>query len=688
MAATTELWEKLQRQRLRIGELRESSLPSSPTKTAGKAAHDEVTSDLSPCSSDGCEEAFRSELYLKLKRQRRRMGESGLVLKEISNQEAVARTAAWTGLEIDSEVKVRERALQFEGFENADSPQFQMPDRDTLDCREMQLFDAFSVPCSRRSSLSREDEEEKVNGRKETQHEPFEYWPDQEWQLGEIYEQNKPFCEKEMRQLPDESVCQHLNSDSMQGNPQQGKNQEWQHPQRHDPERCNEQEVQCPWLGAYYEPLRKLADGDTQSQHRLEDFHAQLYEVHETCHAIEPTSDAEVLGTECFQEVLPQMNSSQEEQQKLKQGRDCYSLQEGSVMSKSPPGFQWQRLQPLVQDSDDEQTVSEATTNSVRKLFISSDTIEQRKPNDGGHTPRVHATQCFSLADADDDLLLDNCEEPFEFAMLDYLGFLPQAIVDKLRETSKMHEHELQKMYDRNRALRARVNRLQEAQGSVPELAAAARTFSQKAQPSTPKRCCKVSSQSPCSSRVSSAGSCKLQRTVSQAAAAAEKARHRRLLREEMAARVATLAVERTMRRDEKAEANLKAKLERTVKASKNQVLSMQRRAEREDECIRIRFEMAMKTRDGLEQSLKAVAREEADTTQQIAYLEEWLAVADGKVKAEDKDRYQVRRRERQLRCELKGLHARAERCQQRQRHLADMCKEFQTLKARLLMVS
>lgn len=722
MAATLELLQKLQRQRLRMGELGDGSPPETPAQATEGAAQDESAAHVLNRSSSSCEDEAQGELQLKLKRQRRRMGEFGLPLQEISNQELEeqAPAAVRTSVEIEGDVKVRQRALKFEGFEHASPSRLQLPGRVNLDRWEPML----------RSSAATNVEEETESLRRHKQSWQEEELPgltqEQLPDVGQEQNQQHDYWERQRHALELQQVQQQLEEyeeqpqyEDYQGH-QEGQEQGFQfqnqqfeadHMQRENgleavleiPEEelslIQIEELNETILEEDLSPIQTEKLSETSrlaSEHESDKVEIETGQLGQ-CSTEEMFSDVQQQRDTSSSHDLSAESNDQEQLRGAWHGQQCFTAKDDA------PGFKWSSIGPLLHESDDEQNSDLPETACEQAQPENLNSHQERhweapplnaNVSDQGHADEAQvpaqAAQCYSLADGDDDAPEDDWDEPLEFAMLDYCGSLPDGVVHKLRDALKLHEDLLRKLDKRNRLLRSRVREIRKPDDAAPDLAPAA-PASPKARPSTPpkrRHRCPTSPQSrplsPCSPALSSASPFQLQRTVANASVAAAEARRQRLLRAEMSSKVEAINTERARQRDAQAEANLKARLEGTMKASKEQILTMQRRAEQEEERMRMRFEMAMRTRDGLERSLKAVLREQEQTKQQISDLEDWFISTEHTNKNEDKERIQAKRQEKKLTTELKAHRARAQRCLQRQRRTNDMIKELESLKTGL----
>lgn len=754
MAATLELLQKLQRQRVRMGELGDASPPETPAQATEGTTEDDSAVQMLNRSSSSCEDESQGELQLKLKRQRRRMGEFGLPLQEISNQELEEQAAA--AVCIDGDVKVRQRALKFEGFEHSLPSRPQLPGRVNLERWE---------PMQRTCAATKEEEETEGLSR-------YKQWLQEkelldvtleQQQLSEgAQKQNQQHDEDRERQLQEDGQEQNQQHDEdlerqrqaiqlPKWQPQQQLEEYEEQPQYEDDqdhlEEQGKQHFQFQNLQAYLgleavlespeeelsmtqkeeldetileEELSRIQTEQLSETSRLASEHesdkvdTEMEQLGQN-NAEETFSDSQEQRDTSSSHYLSAEGNDQERLMDALHDRQCFTAKDDA------PGFKWSSIRP---ESDDEQNTElpETSCEQAQKArpadLSSGDDVHAKAqmvnptdyedrpfealPLDANANEQVHAeeaqfpaqaAQCYSLADGDDDIPeQDDWEEPLEFAMLDYCGSLPEGVVHKLRDALKLHEDLLRKLDKRNKLLRSRVREIRKPNDAAPDPALfggdPAAPASPKLRPSTPpkrRHRCPTSPQSrplsPCSPALSNASPFQLQRTVANASVAAAEARRQRLLRAEMSSKVEAINTERARQRDAQAEANLRARLQGTMKASKEQILTMQRRAEQEEERMRMRFEMAMRTRDGLEGSLKAVLREQEQTKQQIAQLEDWFISNEHTNKGENKERIQAKHQEKKLTSELKAHRARAQRCLQRQRRTNDMIKELESLK-------
>ncbi|CAE8642621.1 unnamed protein product, partial [Polarella glacialis] len=209
--------------------------------------------------------------------------------------------------------------------------------------------------------------------------------------------------------------------------------------------------------------------------------------------------------------------------------------------------------------------------------------------------------------------------EPIEFFMLDYLASLPEGLAEKLTECLKVHEDLVWKLVTRNDRLRAQVRGLCRHSGQqVADAAASPKQATPRGQSATVDARCFTpprsrwlspnpsprSPTSPSQALLLSVSS--TQRTLTHISAASAEGRRKRLLRDDMAAKVEAMHADRVRQRDEMQEAHLTERLQRTMHAAKERVQAMARRAEREEEQLRLRSEAAMQTHEGLERSLEA----------------------------------------------------------------------------------
>eukprot|EP00930_Biecheleria_cincta_P040072 TRINITY_DN2748_c0_g1_i2.p1 TRINITY_DN2748_c0_g1~~TRINITY_DN2748_c0_g1_i2.p1 ORF type:complete len:787 (-),score=196.07 TRINITY_DN2748_c0_g1_i2:103-2412(-) len=764
MAATQELLQKLQRQRLRMGELGDGVPPVTPAQGAEGSADDATGMNvLDRSSGSSCDDEVQGELQLKLKRQRRRIGESALPLQEISNQdlEEPSAAAGRSSVDIGGDVKVRQRALKFEGIEHASPSRPHLPGRVNLERWEPMLHTGLSpAPMSRNSAACGVEGEAEEMRRQQLclqQKEISEVTREQQQQQQQLSEASQEHIQEcgddwereqqtiEVQQVQQQQLETHGKKpqcDDEQGHQEEQGEQHRQFGMAHDHDQYLQIEEYQMHRHHELEAVPEIPEEEL-SQIQTEELNETIPEEQLSRIQIEYTSengvtikhesdevetDTEQLRRIHAEELLLRaeqspvtMPASNEAAEGHFQGqhRDALRHQRQFTSSNDAPGFKWSSIGPVAYESDEEQDLEQPDTNCehappanlsagehvyanapVVNPTVCEDCQGQQtllvnlKDGEGKHVDEARspgqAAQCYSLADGDDDIPEDDCEEPFEFAMLDYCGSLPAEVVHKLRDALKMHEDLLRKLDKRNKVLRLRVRGIRQSDEAAPDPAPTG-PASPKARPSTPpkrRNRCPTSPQSrplsPCSPTLSSASPFQLQRTVANVSAAAAEARRQRVLRAEMSSKVEAISTERARQRDAQAEANLKARLEGTVKASKEQILAMQRRAEQEEERIRMRFEMAMRTRDGLERSLKGVLREQEQTKEQIADLEDWFCSAEQTNKAEDKGRIQAKRQEKQLASELKAHRARAQRCQQRQRRTNDMIKELEMLKTGL----
>eukprot|EP00931_Biecheleriopsis_adriatica_P060918 TRINITY_DN365_c0_g1_i2.p1 TRINITY_DN365_c0_g1~~TRINITY_DN365_c0_g1_i2.p1 ORF type:complete len:609 (-),score=208.66 TRINITY_DN365_c0_g1_i2:77-1903(-) len=377
----------------------------------------------------------------------------------------------------------------------------------------------------------------------------------------------------------------------------------------------------------------------------------------------------------------------------------------GTVPSHSSEGFKWSNLVPLEeQDSDAEKSPCEDEVETPHASLVRSGR-EQEHLDTEKEEKQAGGTQCFNLNDGEDERLVAGCdgpwdklkisddysEEPLEFFLLDCFAGLPQGVAEKLQNCLKVHEELVRRLCKRNDLLRAQVQKLycDPPGGSVKAGSLAAAPTPERARPSTPKRSiqqprragprsCPGSPKSPGSPALSTTSS--IGRTIAAASAAAAEANRRRIVRAEMAAKVDAMHAERARHRDEQHEAHLRARLDYTEKTAKERVLAMRRRAEREEEQIKLRFEAAMQTREGLTRSIQAVYREQEAAKAQMAELEEAIGAADARWKARAKDRELESEKLSALRNELKAHRARATKCQQKERRMQDLRKEIEVL--------
>mmetsp|Transcript_78135 Transcript_78135/g.201205 ORF Transcript_78135/g.201205 Transcript_78135/m.201205 type:complete len:668 (+) Transcript_78135:53-2056(+) len=265
--------------------------------------------------------------------------------------------------------------------------------------------------------------------------------------------------------------------------------------------------------------------------------------------------------------------------------------------------------------------------------------------------------------------------EPLEYAMLDYFDRLPEGLIRQLKVCLDNHDelvHQLQRRFDqlRERARKGTGEAAAEgAEASDKEPDQVADAEGQPAAATWPKE----------DAEPAVAGSDSVRRAAAEPAEA-----WRRELRAQMATRVAMAQEARLRLAAEAHEAAMRARLDYTNRAAKEKVAAMTMRAERDEEDVRIRALTAKSERERTLRDLEAAQRELARGRAQCKALEEEIAAADARCRRQNKFFKAKTREAETLRSELKAHRARAAKSQTTEKRVKDLQRELQATLAAL----
>lgn len=364
-------------------------------------------------------------------------------------------------------------------------------------------------------------------------------------------------------------------------------------------------------------------------------------------------------------------------------------------------------------------------TSPVRYSMVNGDMEDSERSMTASHDELANAvpTNPSGVCDAS----LADCEgyEPMEYMVLDYLSCLPKEFINKLKYNMEVHDKLVQQLRKRNGKLQARVREKEARTGSKPILV--------DHQEENPPDSAQVASdmELPCTSLAglscdeegdhmsghgglgATAASVLLVAAPTEIPAARQKAdatpsvdairtdatmekapeligHHPESdswhteLRIQMASKVAAAQAARLRLGAEAHEAAMRVRLEHTCKAARERIAATTRRTQREEEECRVRAYAAKLERERVQRDLDAAMREQAVIKAQMAELEEAIRVADVRGRESEKVR-KVRAREVEaLRSELKVHRSRASRTQNAQHRIRDMQRELEATYAAL----
>jgi len=317
--------------------------------------------------------------------------------------------------------------------------------------------------------------------------------------------------------------------------------------------------------------------------------------------------------------------------------------------------------------------------------------------------------------------------EPMEYAMLDYLGDLPDGLADKLRVSLEVYEDLVQHLCKSNDNLRAKAKgrprpasegaaehspnpfRLlpepspRPSPGPSPSFHAPVPTellyngsspragvpgggsvaAAGKARPPHTRQASRGrAATAPGAALEGQARACLAGVAVSATPSAAEL--RKRDLREQMAGKMAAAQEARLRLAAEAHEAAMRTRLDRTCRVARERIAAMTRRTQRTEEECNQRASAARLARERMQRDLEAAQRETIAARAAIAELEDAARATDARVYEADSNRRSKTREVESLRSELKAHRARASRASHAGQRLRELQKELTSTLAEL----